>query len=381
MRIAALAFGVISGLVASLILALGGLDAGVVGAHPDPQIQIGRFALFIIANLGVFGAGLALASPLGAAVLFVVGAVSWIAAALILHHTTNLVVIVPPLLLLIATALSLVALFRGGRGFALPPLSLGGRGRARRPDSSDREEYDDGDEPQLGGLDGRDSPPVDWQPGKRRPPPPRQKPMFRPADDEIEESGLSRVARGTSSVLSFALYGAIAVAVLLVFWNLRGGDQQNPAAAKVEPAPVTSAVADATPAAPVLAQPATTPRTVAPQPDAPAADDQTTSIPPQLLNGVVVANDPNSGVTFEAPSDVLSGGDISGGATQPDQTADQAPASDLSAAPTDNSGSTVMPFPMPPQIAAQRNGPSSRPAQTPRAATPPPSTGLNTTGL
>ena len=83
-------------------------------------------------------------------------------------------------------------------------------------------------EPSLGDLDQRERPPVDWAPGKRRTPPPRQKPMFRPPDDEIEETTLSRVTRALSSVLSFGLYAAVAGAVLLVFWNLRTPDWAAP---------------------------------------------------------------------------------------------------------------------------------------------------------
>ena len=67
MRIAALAFGVVAGLIASLILALGGLDLGPFGdAAADRQLQLTRFALYVIANIGVFGAGLVLGSILGA---------------------------------------------------------------------------------------------------------------------------------------------------------------------------------------------------------------------------------------------------------------------------------------------------------------------------
>ena len=131
MRIAALAFGVIAELIASLILALGGLDvAANVGASPDRQIQVTRFGLFVVANIGVFGAELVLASPVGGAVLFLIGAVAWVAAALLLHHGADLVLIVPPALLLVATALSAIAFFRRGRGFDFPPLRLNRRGNA-----------------------------------------------------------------------------------------------------------------------------------------------------------------------------------------------------------------------------------------------------------
>ena len=70
----------------------------------------------------------------------------------------------------------------------------------------------------------------DWRPGKRRPPPPRQKSMFRDPDGEDdedegeeEESGFSRIVRGLSGVLSFGLYAALAAAAVLIVWNLRSG--------------------------------------------------------------------------------------------------------------------------------------------------------------
>ena len=57
MRVAALAFGILAGLVASLILALGGLDvAADLGATDARQAQAIRFGLFVIGNLGFFGA-------------------------------------------------------------------------------------------------------------------------------------------------------------------------------------------------------------------------------------------------------------------------------------------------------------------------------------
>ena len=51
MRVAALAFGILAGLVASLILALGGLDvAADLGATDDRQSQAIRFGLFVIGS-------------------------------------------------------------------------------------------------------------------------------------------------------------------------------------------------------------------------------------------------------------------------------------------------------------------------------------------
>jgi len=384
LRIAALAFGVVAGLIASLILALGGLDISI-GPQPDRQIQITRFALFILANIGVFGAGLVLASPFGAAILFVIGAVAWIAAALLLHHGPDLVLIVPPALLAIATAFSLAAFFGRTRGFSLPPLSLGRRNRQAEPDPR---EYDDppavpvgagffgsggtaqplrnGGEPSVGGLDERDRPPVDWTPGRRRPPPPRQQPMFRPPEDEYEESGFSRFARGASSVLSFGLYAGLAAALLLVFWNARGIDKAHPAAAKLEPASVATASVEA----PVLAQSSSV-AVAQPQPVT-APSDAAPSIPPQLMNGVVVA-DSNGDVSFEAPRNVLDAALAPQTRTTPSTAAAGPPPADTSSASAPDSSASsdqavVMPFPMPPEMAASRAGPSTRAA--PARATP-----------
>ena len=132
MRIAALAFGVVAGLIASLILALGGLDLGPFGdAAANRQLQLTRFALYVIANLGVFGAGLVLAVPLGGAIVFVVGALAWGVSASMLHPGSLLVVIVPPLLLLIAAALSVVAHFSRGRRIAVLSHSGGAGAKAR----------------------------------------------------------------------------------------------------------------------------------------------------------------------------------------------------------------------------------------------------------
>lgn len=405
MRIAALAFGVVAGLIASLILALGGLDLGPFGdAAADRQLQLTRFALYVIANIGVFGAGLVLATPLGGAILFVIGALAWAISAMMLHPGSLLVVIVPPVLLLIAAALSVIARVRRGGRVALAPLSL----RRRRTEAAEVDEdvpaagyYGRGDgqsmsnEPSIAGLDERNGPPLDWTPGKRRPTPPRQKPMFRPSedDDEFEESGFSRVARGASSILSFGLYAAVAVAVMLVFWNLRSGDANTPAAAKLEPAPMSPAVAEAAssapaPAAPVLGTPANDTTSVATTTQG-GSDDSGggTSIPPQLMNGVVVADDPSPPVTFEAPRNVLAAG---GAEPQTTDLAEESPPPATSD-PTE-AGATVMPFPMPPEIAAGQSSapsssaPSATAQATPRAqpaprTQPTPRTQLNTTGL
>ena len=116
MRVAALAFGILAGLVASLILALGGLDvAADLGTADDRQAQAIRFGLFVIGNLGFFGAALALAAPLAAAVFLVLGAIACVGAALLMHHTTDLVLITPPALLLVAAIFAVIAHIRRPR--------------------------------------------------------------------------------------------------------------------------------------------------------------------------------------------------------------------------------------------------------------------------
>ena len=112
MRIAALAFGILAGLVASFILALGGLDAAELGHLDGRQMQLVDFGLFVVANLGVLGAGLVLAAPLAGLVLFVLGAVGWVAAAVVLRHGPDYVMLTPPAILTVAIVLAAVALFR-----------------------------------------------------------------------------------------------------------------------------------------------------------------------------------------------------------------------------------------------------------------------------
>ena len=116
MRVAALAFGVLAGLVASLILALGGLDvtADLTGSG-ERQAQAIRFGLLVVGNLGIFGAALALASPLSGAIVLIIGALAWVGAALLTHHTTDFVLITPPALLLIAAIFAGIAHFRRPR--------------------------------------------------------------------------------------------------------------------------------------------------------------------------------------------------------------------------------------------------------------------------
>ncbi len=264
MRVAALAFGVLAGLVASLILALGGLDvAADLGGTAERQAQAIRFGLFVIGNLGVFGAALALAVPLAAAVFLFLGAVAWVGAALLMHHTTDLVLIVPPALLLIAAVFAVIAHVRRPRPDELDEDELEviaplRSARAPRADKSDDGEdevgipafaaAEAGPRPAVGSaFDDDRLPPAgdDWNPRRRQTPPPRIKPAFRPIEEEYEDeepSGLSRFALGLSGVLSFGLYAALAGAAILIVWSLRNASQEPVRVAEV---PSPSVTADA----------------------------------------------------------------------------------------------------------------------------------------
>lgn len=264
MRVAALALGVLAGLVASLILALGGLDVTAdLGIAADArQAQAIRFGLFLLANLGFFGAALALASPLAGGIFLILGAVAWAGAALLMRHGADLVLITPPALLLLASAFAIIAHFRRRP----EPEELEDEPEVEilspeRPERSDRVEraaeraglrpsemMDPEDEvgvpafaadPQARpGPQPRES---DWNPRKRQPPPPRAKPSFRPIEEEYDEepSGFSRFAMGLSGFLSFGLYAALAGAAVLIFWNARNAGEQ-PAAVVAEVPSISS---------------------------------------------------------------------------------------------------------------------------------------------
>ncbi len=273
MRVAALAFGVLAGLVASLILALGGLDvAADLGAAADRQAQAIRFGLFVIGNLGIFGAALALAAPLAGAVFLLAGAAAWIGAALLVRHSADLVLITPPALLLVAAIFAVIAHFRRPRPVDddtddsdIEIIAPQRADRATRPSAMmGNEDADDGEEdigmpafaaeqrtePSARGTfdDERARPKdVDWNPRKKQPPPPRAKPAFRPVEEEYEDdepSGFSRFAMGISGILSFGLYAALAGAAVLIFWSV--GNNLGPPAATVADAPPATSSAEAT---------------------------------------------------------------------------------------------------------------------------------------
>jgi hypothetical protein len=264
LRVAALAFGILAGLVASLILALGGLDVPVTaGATADRQAQAIRFGLFVIGNLGIFGAALALAVPLAGAVFLLLGAVAWVGAALLMRHSTDLVLITPPALLLVAAIFAVIAHFRRPRTAEdeEPDVEIIAPERGdRRPSDLMDDEAEVGmpafaaeqrPEPSARGAfdDSRRQPKnVDWNPRRRQPPPPRAKPAFRPIEDEYEDdepSGFSRFALGLSGILSFGLYAALAGAAVLIVWTVR--NEADVPAATVAEAPAVSSTAELPP--------------------------------------------------------------------------------------------------------------------------------------
>lgn len=275
LRIAALAFGVLAGLVASLILALGGLDvsAGQIAAG-DRQAALVRFGLFLIGNLGVFAAALALTAPLAGTILAVLAALAWVIASLLLGHGPDFVLITPPALLLLCAGFGVLAHVQAPRpqSAALFPLDLD----EAETDSSDSDAEREAAlsaapdalafdvepdivrprsrpvdiEAEFTTLSSSGPAPADgdWKPGRKRPVPPRATPAFRSPDDEDddqEEGAVSRLARGAGSLLTFALYGTLAAAAVLVFWSLRSGDSSQPAVAVIDSASSSTPVATA----------------------------------------------------------------------------------------------------------------------------------------
>ena len=419
MRIAALAFGVLAGLVASFILALGGLDASELRHLDGRQMQLVTFGLFVIANLGVLGAGLVLAAPLAAAVLFVVGAIGWAVAAVAMHHGPDYVMLTPPGILILAAALSVAAILRRraraqdldhSSRQAMAAQQAAMRDAEADPDSEDEEDDDQatsgvaveasffGDAGTATPLRGTmsDARRDTWEPLRRKVEPPRQKPMFREVDDDYddEETGLSRLARGISSVLSFGLYGALAAAAVLIFLNLRTADVPRNTATKIE-----ASVSQPKTTAPVLAPPSSAPTAVAEAPAAPALSptpaaseipELTAPTPPRVTgpSAAAVTAGSVSPAVAEAPA-VAAQPDLPPlppGVVVAEAPADQATPQPAAAdAPSSSSaepqsgddlvghGATgpLMPYPMPAVIAAGRPTAAVRPRPAAPAAPAP----------
>jgi hypothetical protein len=320
LRVAALAFGVLAGLVASLILALGGLDVAPSTFSADRQVQAVRFGLFLIGNVGMFAAALVMASPLAGAILLVLGAIAWVGAALLMHHSTDLVLVTPPSLLLIAAILAFIAHFRR-------PAMAASEAEILAPLADERpvaDNLDAGPEPAMTIPAFAAEPPAsrasplrssddpfprvaadDWDPRKRRPPPPRTKPDFRQPDDEDEDepSGLARFALGFSSVLSFGLYAALAGAAVLVFWGLRG-EAEKPAIVVADVPTISSSSAPPS----TTPSPSSSEAALAPALPVPAAPSSASSEPASQLPPVRSVDAPVS--VAAAPSSEESFGDV-----------------------------------------------------------------------
>lgn len=429
MRIAALAFGILAGLVASFILALGGLDASELPHLDGRQMQLVTFGLFVVANLGVLGAGLVLATPLAGAILFALGAIGWVAAAFAMHHGPDYVMLTPPGILIVATALSVVAFLRRAQSpdadgsFSRRQSAAAQQAAMGDAGTDDETEEDEEDESSGSGVavgasffgDAGTATPLRGtmadsrrEPVRRRVDPPRQKPVFRDIEEEYEdeESGFSRVARGISSVLSFGLYATLAAAVVLIVWNIRPSDLPKNTATKIEAsttqpktaAPVLSPSSSS--AAPTMAAEAPAAPTLSPTPTASITPELTAPTPPQLdgtsqlaapASGPVstaiaeAPPSPPSAVTQPAEPTPLPPGVVVAEAPLGNTTA-ETPAADATASSTEpqpgddlaGQGATgpLMPYPMPPEIAAGRpTAAKPRPA-APATTAPRADTGL-----
>lgn len=396
MRIAALASGVLAGLVASLILALGGLDAAAFAGSDPRQLSLIRFGLFIIANFGVLGAGVVLAAPLAGTILFVLGAIAWIGASLVLRHGPDYVMLVPPGLLLVSAAFGLVAFLRRPQRdydeYEDEDRAIATQ-RAAIADSAEEDDEDEGSgvavgarffgeggtaTPMHGAMSQRQpvssmrhGPDEDWQPVRRRTEPPRQRPMFRSVEDEYdEEPGFWRVSRITSSILSFGLYGALAAAAVLIFLNLRTAET-HPAVAKIEAsAPkskASSAPASRVAEAPSVSQPASSAEIAA---MAPALVAPSTVLPPssfQPPHQTVAETSELTPPSSAAPAAASSEPPPSSSAPS-SAPSSEPPPEDLTLGEPPASG-PLMPFAMTPQMAAARTKPGTR---QPASAAPAP---------
>ena len=439
MRYAALAFGIVAGLVASLVLALGGLDLDLL-AIDQRQLAGVRFGLFVIANLGVFGAGLVLGAPLAAVALFILGALAWVGAAIMLHHGPDMVMLVPPALLLVAAGVSFASWFLARRAAqALPPMSRSAGFNEQRDAYTDNrgddiEDDTDAREPALaadayddmprisvgtgffgeGGtamplraeaVEARSAPAVDedeeeptvrrsadWRPGRKRPPPPRTASVFREIEsDDVEddESTFARLARVIGGLLSFGLYAALAGAAILIFFNLQSRDAGRPTATKVdavssEPSAQPSVVNRASSSAAVpkpdaseLPNLTATTSTPASLPPVSSAEASADASAPVVLRGLpgVVIVDLPAGVEATEISPASS----EPAASSVEPAASAPPAVEVvPPANTLSDPNIVVPWPVPAILAAQRAKPSPRP---PQQTTAPAAPRVDTTGL
>jgi len=436
LRIGALAFGIVAGLVASLILALGGLDPTTLDIVDGRQESLLRFFLFVIANFGVLGAGIALGAPLAGASLLVIGAIAWIVASIVLHHGPDYVMLVPPALLLIATAFAVLAYVRRpvpAYEFDEDDEHVVATQRAamavsRTPGRNDEEEEDEQEDDQevddepaddrqgavpvnatffgdagtatpLRGAIGRppepparaaqfdDEPRARWEPVRRRTEPPRQKSVFRPPEDEYdeEESGLARAGRYSGSILTFGLYAALVAAGILIFLNLRNADNDHASATKIEAStPGSSALSSTAVAeAPVVATPSAAPAAVtAPVLSPPSALPSSGSSLPVIAEAsepIIPASSsqtpPANSFAVPQPGVIVAAPEDQPSAPSDGQAATQ-PVEQAADAAGSSSG-PPLPLPMPAAIAAGRGAGPERPATTPtRTSRTPADTGI-----
>lgn len=413
MRIAALAFGILAGIAASLLLAFGALDVPPGTGPADRGAQAIRFGLFLIGNAGIFGAALALWAPLGAAITLGIGALGWLAAILLTGRATDFVLYAPPALLILGAVLAVIAHLRRPRDEADVEILRPLRAPHAEPTSDAdgfiyEDDHDDVEEderepememPHFGtpprNAAARESaraheffaadPDEEWDPRRKRSVPPRARADFREPDeeDEYEEepSFFSRFALGTSGVLSFALYAAIAVVAVLVIWNWRTGASTQPSDAATEiaavPAPVVAEPVVPVPAAPAPAAPALTPAPAAELP-APAA---ATSAAPALTPAPAPAETPEPAADAPAMRTIGAAPSTSTPAVTivpetppaPAETAAPAPAS-TSEPPPPTQAATVaapgqpLPLLMPASMAALRQMPAPAPTDAPAPA-------------
>lgn len=384
-----------------MILALGGLDVAPVVA--DRQAQAIRFALFVIGNLGIFGAALALAAPLAGAIFMLLGALAWLGAGLLLHRATDLALLTPPAILLVAAILAFVAWWRRPRD--LPEADDAEPDETDEPEPRRRAEAPAAaavaipafavephavrTQPEGRAEPARGLPPLpaneDWNPRRRRPPPPRATAQFRDLDEEEDEDeyeddeGLgARFARGATSLLSFGLYAGIAAAVLIGLWTFRDS--------LTEPEPVTFAETEPSAAAPAesAAEPVLVPilPSAQPEPAAPSAPalvaETGTDADEDDFGDLVLPSDPNAaprlgeatpGGAPAAPALVSAGPpSVETLAPEPEPAAAAPADSDPAGLPPPTGTPTVarnMPLLMSPRMAALRTAPGTGPTDEP----------------
>jgi hypothetical protein len=376
------------------------------------------------------GAGLVLAAPLAGIILFVVGALGWLGAALAMHHGPDYVMLTPPGILLVAAALSVGAFLRrraandDDQEYSRQQSIAAQRAAMQDAEAGDDEavdedEAEDETDGQAAGVavgasffgDAGTATPLrgtmgnarrdTWEPVRRKVEPPRQKPMFRDVEDEYDddESGFSRIARGVSSVLSFGLYGGLAAAAVLIFWNLRPGEIPRNTATKIEasaaqPKVTAPVLAPSSSSAPAMVAETPASPTLSPEPTA-SVSPQLTAPAPAKLDGTSNLAVPAAGLESTAVAAAPTATPAASPAQQPTAVAStEAAAAEASAdqaspqtAPTGLASSSaepqpgddlvgegvtgpLVPYPMPAVIAAGRPTAAAKPrpaAPAPRA--------------